>query len=671
MRWALLLAGLGGGAVQLVAQSETREVWRYRVGGYITLSSPALSPTGAALYVGVETGSRRGLLAALTPAGERLWEQTFTQPVDASPLVGPDGTIYVGSVDGSFYALRPGVNESRIKWTVRTGGFVSSSAALAPDGATVYFGSGDGRLYAVSTDGVVRWSFPTGAAIWGAPAVGGDGTIFVGSTDRSIYAVRPDGTERWRFATGGQIYASPAVGSDGTIYIGSNDQRFYAIQENGTKRWEYFTNGPIDASAALGADGTIYVPSSDGNFYAFHPSARDQDPPRWISRIGVTTISSPAVRGDGMIIYGGDDNIVRALDPTNGSIRWTFLAEQAGRDDGIESSPLIAPDGAIYVGSLDGNLYKIAGNGSPLSAASNWPAFQGGTARRGLAGRATGAGRLVNLATRAAVTGERTLIVGFFVEAAGLRAHLVRAVGPTLASFGLSGYMPDPRLQLFSGSNVLPRGNNDNWNDPAGSDLTFNFGIADAADAVGAFRLPEGSRDAAVLLPLTSGLYSAHASAVDNRGGVVLVEAYDAVAGEPARLMNLSTRSLAGSGDNALIAGFVVGGSSPTRLLLRGVGPGLAQFGVANTLARPVLSLFAQGPAGGSPTLIATNAGWTTGGLAYDRSSTAARVSAFALPGGSADSAMVVTVDPGPYTTQISSADGGTGEALVEIYVLP
>ncbi len=619
----------------------------------------------------METGSRRGLLAALTPAGERLWEQSFTQPVDASPMVGPDGTIYVGCVDGLFYALRPGVNETRIKWTVRTGGFVSSSAAFAPDGGTIYFGSGDGRLYAVSTDGALRWSFPTGAAIWGAPAVGGDGTIFVGSTDRSVYAVRPDGTERWRFATGGQIYASPAIGSDGTVYIGSNDQRFYAIHENGTRRWEYFTNGAIDASAALGADGTIYVPSSDGNFYAFNPNARDQDPPKWISRIGVTTISSPAVRGDGMVIYGGDDNIVRALDPANGSIRWTFVADQSGQDDGIESSPLVAPDGAIYVGSLDGNLYKIAGNGSPLSAASSWPAFQAGATRRGVAAPATGGGRLVNLATRAAVAGDRTLIVGFFVEAVGLRAHLVRAVGPTLAEFGLGGFMPDPRLQLFSGSNPLPRGANDNWGEAVGSEQTFNFGIADASEAVGAFRLPAGSRDAALLLPLVSGLYSAHASSVDNRGGVVLVEAYDAIAGAPARLMNLSTRSMAGSGENALIAGFVVGGTGPTRLLLRGVGPGLAQFGVTNTLARPVLSLFAQAAPGGSPRLIQTNSGWTTGGLAYDRSSTAARVSAFALPNGSADSAMVVTVEPGPYTTQISSADGGTGEALVEIYVLP
>jgi outer membrane protein assembly factor BamB len=619
----------------------------------------------------VETGSRRGLVAALTPAGERLWEQSFTQPVDASPLVGPDGTIYVGGVDGNFYALRPGVNETRIKWTVRTGGFVSSSAALSPDGATLYVGSGDGRLYAISTDGAVRWSFPSGAAIWGSPAVGGDGTIFFGSTDRAVYALRPDGTERWRFATGGQIYASPAIGSDGTVYIGSNDQRFYAIQENGTKRWEYFTNGPIDASAAVGADGTIYVPSSDGNFYAFNPSARDQEPPRWISRIGVTTISSPAVRGDGLIVYGGDDNVVRALDPVTGSIRWTFAADQSASDDGIESSPLVAPDGAIYVGSLDGNLYKIAGNGSPLSAAASWPAFQAGVMRQGRAARATGGGRLVNLATRAAVPGDRTLIVGFFVEATALRAHLVRAVGPTLAAFGLAGFMPDPRLQLYSGSTALPRGANDNWSEPIGADLTFNFGIADASEAVGAFALPAGSRDAAVLLPLASGLYSAHASSADGRGGVVLVEAYDAIAGEPARLMNLSTRSMAGSGENALIAGFVVGGTGPTRLLLRGVGPGLAQFGVTDSLARPVLSLFAQASAGGTPRLLATNSGWTSGGLAYDKSSTAARVSAFALPNGSADSAMVVTVDPGPYTTQIASADGGTGEALVEIYVLP
>ena len=106
------------------------------------------------------------------------------------------------------------------------------------------------------------------------------------------------------------------------------------------------------------------------------------------------------------------------------------------------------------------------------------------------------------------------------------------------------------------------------------------------------------------------------------------------------------------------------------RLLLRGVGPGLAQFGVGGVLARPTLTLFAQATATDPARVLRTNTGWTTGGTGYDLVSTAARASASPLPAGSADCAMVVTLDPGAYTLQIAGMDGSSGEALAEIYVL-
>ena len=96
----------------------------------------------------------------------------------------------------------------------------------------------------------------------------------------------------------------------------------------------------------------------------------------------------------------------------------------------------------------------------------------------------------------------------------------------------------------------------------------------------------------------------------------------------------------------------------------------MTQFGVAGVLDRPTLSLFTP-VAGGGQRLIRSNAGWSTENLTYDFAAAARAVAAFPLQEGSADCAMVVTVEPGNYTLQVSGLNGQTGEALVEVYVLP
>ena len=150
---------------------------------------------------------------------------------------------------------------------------------------------------------------------------------------------------------------------------------------------------------------------------------------------------------DGSIILGADDGIIRALNPGDGSEKWRFDT-RTGPGNLIESSPVIAADGAIYVGSFDGFLYKLNGNGSPLSTMSSWPAFHRDGQRNARALTVSDAGRLLNLSTRAQVGGSEKPIAGFFVQGAGQRAYLMRAVGPTLAQFQLAG-MPDPAAAGF------------------------------------------------------------------------------------------------------------------------------------------------------------------------------------------------------------------------------
>ena len=159
-----------------------------------------------------------------------LWEFSFTYPnttlhngsSTATPALGPDGTLYVGSFDGTFFALTPA---GRVKWKFKAGREVHSSAAVGEDG-TIYFGSRDGKLYALTPAGQLKWTFPTAGWVDASPALGADGTIYFGSWDKHFYAVNPDGSLKWKFTTGALVDSSPAIAADGTLYFGSHDQKF-------------------------------------------------------------------------------------------------------------------------------------------------------------------------------------------------------------------------------------------------------------------------------------------------------------------------------------------------------------------------------------------------------------------------------------------------------------
>ena len=139
----------------------------------------------------------------------------------------------------------------------------------------------------------------------------------------------------------------------------------------------------------------------------------------------------------------------------------------------------------------------------------------------------------------------------------------------------------------------------------------------------------------------------------------------DTAAVPTARFVNLSARGVAGSGSSVMTIGFVINGTAPKSLLLRGIGPGLAAFNLSGVLPTTQLSLFSK--AGAS---IASNAGW--GGTPALTSAFAA-VGAFSLPANSADSALLVTLQPGTYTAQLTGAGSSTasGVALLELYEMP
>jgi hypothetical protein len=183
----------------------------------------------------------------------------------------------------------------------------------------------------------------------------------------------------------------------------------------------------------------------------------------------------------------------------------------------------------------------------------------------------------------------------------------------------------------------------------------------------GAFPLQATAADSALRVSLPAGGYTAvMSSASGTTTGVGLLEVYDISNGAAGqRITNLSARAVAGSGENTLIIGLNVTGTQPKRVLIRGIGPGLATFGVSGPLAKPVVSLYR------GSTLVASNTGWTTSADATAIAAASSDLGAFALGATSADSALLLNLAPGVYTAQITSADASVGPALLEVYELP
>ena len=274
-------------------------------------------------------------------------------------------------------------------------------------------------------------------------------------------------------------------------------------------------------------------------------------------------------------------------------------------------------------------------------------------------------GRLINVSVRASSRGAGApLIVGATVTG-GTKALLVRGVGPALAAFGVTDAMIDPRLDVHAevgGRDTITASNND-W--ATGGAATLRAAFA----AVGAFDFSDATSRDAALLTTIDGPRTIHVADTAGRSGVTLIEVYDAELTGASRLTNLSARNFAGAGDAALIAGFVISGNVPKRLLIRGVGPRLGALGVTGALVDPKVELFLS--EGGRSTLFAANDNWAEAGAAPARAAFAA-VGAFDLTDAtSKDAAMVVTVPAGTFTAQVSGVGSATGEALVEIYELP
>jgi len=258
-------------------------------------------------------------------------------------------------------------------------------------------------------------------------------------------------------------------------------------------------------------------------------------------------------------------------------------------------------------------------------------------------------GQLLNISTRLNVqTGAKVLIGGFIINGSESKSILVRALGPTLAQppFNLSGVLTDPTLALSQGGAQLDA--NDNWADTHQSDI----------NATG--KAPPNAAESAILRTLVPDAYTAILSGKNATTGVGLVEVYDLTPDSNSSLANISTRGFVETGSSVMIGGFIVQ-NGIQKIIVRGLGPTLGQppFNVPEALADPVLAIF---DANGQQ--IASNDNWK------DTQQAEIQASGKAPPNDS-ESAIIITRPPGNTTAIVSGKNNNTGNALVEVYILP
>lgn len=348
----------------------------------------------------INTGNNRLTAGPKTEVGY-AWKFETDGGLGSSPAV-VDGTLFIGSNDGSVYALDMVTGDE--EWTFETGGAVESSPAVL--NGTVYAGSNDHRIYALGAEtGEKVWQFETGDRVRSSPAVEADAgaddiddVVAIGSDDGSLYILDAvTGEEHHILTTGGPVVSAPMIiitrngwwevgvgNTDGSavwwvpdrdgmvtrvdavapIYASISapdlplENIWYRAHDDGTlsrfdrapygATWTFEANGSI-RTTPVHADDLVYVGSRDANVYAVNTDSGEQ---QWAFETGGEIKSTPAI-ADGVLYVGSGDNHVYAIDTEMGDELWSFRTGGS-----VNSSPAVV-NGTVFVGSDDGSVYAI------------------------------------------------------------------------------------------------------------------------------------------------------------------------------------------------------------------------------------------------------------------------------------------------------------------------
>jgi hypothetical protein len=471
-------------------------------------------------------------------------------------------------------------------------------------------------------------------------AFGPDGLLYAtlsrGSNGFAVLALRSDGSVAATYTGSVDISGNLSFGK-----IAIDNRYLYVCGQDELTR---FLLGDSSPGTPIYTENEIYdvKPLPNGNLFVATASYVDEitNTGAFVRRIQLTGGQSFAdIRG---IEYN----------PTTDNLFVTHLGSRIARvraATGLQlgSTGLLAADDLF----LDASGLLLVG-----SATQNPTFFQQGLQRaNSLLGEAQrfvtqyAPAQALNISTRMRVeTGNNVLIGGFIITGTAPKTVAVRGIGPSLAQFGISDVLADPTLELRDNSGALIR-ENDNWEDDSSqaSQLTA-LGLA-----------PQNPNEAGIVASLSPSNYTATLAGKDGGTGVGLVEIYDTEPAANSQLANISTRGFVQSANNVMIGGFILGGANNTHVVVRGIGPSLAQFGLNPVLADPTLELRDSNGA-----LLFSNDNW------QDDSVSASQLTAIGLaPGNEAESGLYLSLlPPGAFTAILAGKNGGTGIGLVEIY---
>jgi hypothetical protein len=243
-------------------------------------------------------------------------------------------------------------------------------------------------------------------------------------------------------------------------------------------------------------------------------------------------------------------------------------------------------------------------------------------------------------------TGDNQLIGGFIITGDQQKEVIIRAIGPSLAQFGVGPVLADPTLELHDHTGALVA-SNDNWGDSQRAEIEAT-GIP-----------PVNELESAIVRTLAPGAYTAVAAGKDGATGTAVVEVYDLNSTSNSTLANISTRGAVSAESEVMIGGFIIfGNGGNTRVLVRAIGPSLASLGITNAMPDPTLELRDS-----NGTLIVANDNWKDGPQTEIEETMLA-------PTNDLESAIVTTLPSGPYTAVIRERNGQSGVGLFEVYNL-
>lgn len=486
---------------------------------------------------------------------------------------------------------------------ITSSGAVSTLAGLAP-----VTGGQDG------VGSAARFRGPSALAVDGAR------NVYVADTgNHVIRKITPDGVVSTLAGLAQTSGSADGRGPDARF----NTPRGVAVDRNGNVFVGDRSNHTIRKIAPDGFVSTVAgVAGAAGSADGTGRDARFNNP----TQIDVDDVGN-------LVVSDSFNHVIRKITPGGVVTTLAGRAGSAGFSNGIGSEARFDGPGGISVIS-NGEIFVVDTNNQIIR--------NSGT---------TAEAQPVNIATRLRVQpGERALIGGFIITGSAPKRVIVRAIGPSLQSSGVGGFLPDPQLDLIDSAGN-PIAGNDNWRQAANAEEIRSTGVA-----------PSHDLEAAIVVTLQAGQgYTAVVRGKGDAAGVAVVEAYDLDPAADALLANISTRGPVETGEDVMIGGFILGGGAGhSNIVVRALGPSLKRGGVAGALEDPVLLVVdANGDA------VAESDDWK------DSENAQQIVNAGLQPTDDLESAVNVVLRAGNYTALVGGYDDGTGIGLVEVYNLP